>query len=926
MKRILLLLLAWLPLCAAMTAQVSPEVFRHPEPDTHVVAWWHWLNGNITREGITRDLEAMKAVGIHQATFLNVYRDMPDADVPQKVRFNTPQWWQMVRWAMQEASRLGMTLGAANCDGWSESGGPWITPDQSMKHYTTSRTPVNLSLDRRGRLLPTAGSEALEVMLPMPDHKQDYYRDVCVLLYPALASIDPEDVVDVTRYVDVMGKLRLPAGFVPAGQKMAAGKYIILRFGYTTTGKTNNPATWEGRGLECDKMDTTALNWHWSHYPQRLIDLAREVDPSVFRYLLVDSWEAGPQTWTQRLPEEFLTRRGYDIRPWLPALCGDTLIDRRHTEAFLHDFRRTLGELVGDCYFKHFSELCHRQGLLMYSEGIYGERKNPPVDVLRTYQYCDVPMTEFWARIPAHDWPYEYNPWPEKTFIYPVHSAVLYDKPIIGSEAYTGYALYSDSPIDLKAYGDRAFCEGVNSMMLHSYVHQPTEQRPGMTLGVYGQSFNRHNPWFPESSTWMDFQARVQTLLRQGARCSDALVYTGDELPCPQWTPQESDSVMQGVKFNYVNPDVLLSGRLTVDARHQLVLDGRHTFQCLVLRDSLMELPTLRVIARLAEAGARIYGPKPVRTLSLTGMDENDRQLLELADRVWALPGVSTDVLAMPRQIQREVEGWSGDYIHRRTSTLDLYYLVNPSYQDTLTCDVTFRVSAPSVTLWDPVDGSVGNVTSLSVHAGSTSVPMRLAPRQSLFVVFGPDMATSAQRQMVSLSPKAEALAPLELTGAGVKVHFDDDASIPDQTLSAFASLTSHADPAIRYYSGRVTYTIPFTLTHAQLTSCGSVRLEVPSFGSTARIVLNGNYVDTFWIPGQQADVTDGVREGRNVLTMVVTNPWRNRLIGDLVEGKGRCFTTSPTTMKNDPVPVVHRSASLLPAGISQPILLRFLQ
>ena len=79
-------------MCRA-TAQIEPSSFKNPEPQNHVVAWWHWLNGNITRQGITRDLEAMKAVGITQATVLNVWRDMPDADVPNKVRFDTPEWW-----------------------------------------------------------------------------------------------------------------------------------------------------------------------------------------------------------------------------------------------------------------------------------------------------------------------------------------------------------------------------------------------------------------------------------------------------------------------------------------------------------------------------------------------------------------------------------------------------------------------------------------------------------------------------------------------------------------------------------------------------------------------------------------------------------------------------------------------------------------
>lgn len=923
-----------------LLAQLSSQQFQQPEPDTHVIAWWHWLNGNITRDGITRDLEAMKAVGINQATFLNVWRDMPDADVPQKARFNSPEWWGMVRWAMQEATRLDMSLGAANCDGWSESGGPWITPELSMKEYVWTKTPLSLSLDKKGRLALKDKTATYDVALPMPAHKQSYYRDVCVLLYPKSfegQAIDPKDIIDVTKYVDITGTLHLPATFFqtithntnfpssPLGGDRG-GLGVCLRFGYTTTGKTNNPATWEGRGLECDKMDTVALNVHWANYPQKIVELAREVNPAVFRYFLVDSWEARLQTWTQHLPEEFQHRRGYSLLPWLPALCDEVIIDAEHTEAFLHDFRHTIGDMVSDYYFKHMADLCHRQGLEMWSEGIYGEKNNPPVDVLKTYEYCDVPMTEFWARVTANDSVFTYNPWPSKTFVYPLHSSLLYHKPIIGSEAYTGYALYSDSPIDLKTYGDVAYTEGVNSMMLHSYVHQPTEQRPGMTLGVYGQSFNRHNTWFPEAGTWFDYQARAQYLLRQGERCADVLVYTGDELPCPQWTPQQADSLMQGVRFQYINPDVLLNGRVT--ARDgQLWLDDKHSFQCLVIRDSLLELSTLRLLAEWADAGISIYGPKPVRTLSLTDLDQNNRELRQLADRIWQLPNVHAELMELHQLLRPEVHVTDATdlaYIHRRAEQFDVYYFVNRSYTDSLTFTPALRQDrggAPlTATLWDPVTGSILPVSICHSDTDYLTVdsPLTLQPQQSLFLVLS-DPETAASLLTSTALPTAP-LYTLQLSAKGGTMSFPDDTRIKDQPLTAFSSLTESQDPSVRYYSGRVVYTLPLNLDRKVLVGSSRIWLRLPQFGSTARVEVNGHLLRTLWIPGDCVELTPWVVQGGNRLQITVTNPWRNRLIGDLHQARGAeaTFTTSPTTIKNDPLPVVRSDARLLPSGLSQ--------
>ena len=884
------------------TGQIEPSLFKHPEPQTHVIAWWHWLNGNITRQGITRDLEAMKAVGITQATVLNVWRDMPDADVPNKVRFGTPEWWGMLRYAMEEADRLDMTMGAANCDGWSESGGPWISPELSMKHYTYSKTKV-----LRGSYARKRKEKVSEVPLILPPCKMDYYRDVCVLVYPDKDVIDIGEIVDVTRYVDINGVLRWTFG---------PGEWTVLRFGYTTTGKTNNPATWEGRGLECDKMDTTALNVHFSNYPQKVLQLAKEVNPRVFGYFLVDSWEAGPQTWTKHFPEEFLSRRGYDIRPWIPALCEETLIDSRHTDAFLFDFRQTIGDLVEEYYFKHMADLYHRNGVKMYSEGIYGEVKNPPVDVLKTYKYCDVPMTEFWARVTANDYPYTYNPWPSKTFIYPVHSSLLYDKPIIGSEAYTGYALFSDSPIDLKTYGDVAFCEGVNSMMLHSYVHQPTEQRPGMTLGVYGQSFNRNNTWFGEAGSWFDFQARVQYMLRQGVRRSDVLVFTGDCLPCPQWTPEVSDSIMQGTQFNYINPDVLLSSRLT---SHDglLWLDERYPFQCLILRDSLMELVTLQKIASLVEDGARVYGPKPMHTLSLTRLDENDRALDILADNVWSRPEVCAEVTEFSRQIRPDlrvpgVATGEFAYIHRQTEDADIYYLANKSYTRSISAEPEFRVSGREVSIWDPIDGQVYTAVSRSQDDYSV-IPLTLKPQQSLFVVF-------SKKHFEARSFNDRPTRVLVLPESSGTMHFDDDFTIDDRTIGRFRSLTEFEEASIRYYSGRVTYTIPVDLSNVVKSASEKIVLELSAFGSTARVVVNGYEAGTIWMPDASLDITKWVLPGKNTLVITVTNPWRNRMIGDKVQLNGFTWTSSPSTIKNDPLPVIRSDARLLPSGISQPI------
>lgn len=149
-------------------ASLSAEELMNPPMSSRPYTWWHWMNGNITREGITKDLEWMKDFGLGGAIVFNVGM-LPD-DLPRKVPFGTEEWWGMVDHAIAEADRLGLKLGIHNCDGWSHSGGPWMSEDQSMKKLVWT--------ERFAR-----GGEK-DIVLEQPETIRDYYRDVAILALP----------------------------------------------------------------------------------------------------------------------------------------------------------------------------------------------------------------------------------------------------------------------------------------------------------------------------------------------------------------------------------------------------------------------------------------------------------------------------------------------------------------------------------------------------------------------------------------------------------------------------------------------------------------------------------------------------------------------------------------------------------------------
>ncbi len=1105
-------------LCASAQQGLTPEGFKAPSPENHTAAWWHWMDGDITREGITKDLEAMHSQGITNATVLNIYR-LIGVEGCQNVKFNSPEWFAMFRHAVEEADRLGIEIGAANCDGWSESGGPWISPELSMKQYTWRKTFVKgngreqtislakpyfkerfyrdvkvvayrdaapnsfvqaapkitanggypletlikshkyhdetrhldlfdefpadilidgnpttgltLSDDKTVRLdfakpftaeqlqiyiLVSAAKFPIPVKIEVSDDGQNYSEvatvfptaanslqklsfpktasrhwkltvneklsattlsELCLLKAgergvwdsaPGVAIASEADVIDISDMMSADGTLRWAA---------PKGNWTIIRFGYTSNGKFNHPASPQGVGLECDKMDTTALNIHFAAYPQKLIEAAGEYSGRTFTYFLVDSWECGQQNWTAAFPEEFRSRRGYDLTPYIPVLCGERIGSRELSDAFVHDFDKTRGELVLDNYFKHLADLCHRAGMKLYSEGIYGGSSMPPVDVLKSYKYCDVPMTEFWAQASEYrEWPITHTPGNYTGHSIPHHVPLIYGKPVIGSEAFTGMALYSDSPIDLKLYGDQVYTLGVNRMILHSYVHQPTDRRPGVTLGIYGQTFNRNNLWFNYSDGFFATEARIQYMLQAGDVRCDALIYMGDNLPNAELKESELDRLLPpNTKFQYINQETLLERISVRDG--MLYLDGKHPFKYMMLRGDRMDIETIRCIGKLVDGGAIIYGQKPVSTLSLVNYEAETAELRDIANRLWDSGKIITDLKRLEKSFSPDliVRGAGINdllYNHKSQGELDYYYVVNKDNSSAVNFEASFDIRGGRPEIWDPMSGETREQMMYINSGARTIVPMSLRPRQGVFVVFrkggdrqqhirrlididgeilfpnesgdfsralpeayrGPDGEIHLRDLKAGsyvlgysdvLSSRVDIAAPAKmvLNGTAGTMTFEDEPLLGTVNIGGFRNLTGSLDPMVKYYSGVITYRTEAVLPDGFVREGSRVLISIPAFGSTARLSVNGDTLETIWDPYYKADITEYVKAGRNELTIVVTNPWRNRLVGDKagVPSSQQLWTTSPLQQKHiPPQQIIHEYTLLYPSGISSPI------
>jgi hypothetical protein len=148
------------------------NIFKNPPESAKPWVFWYWMNGCVSKAGITADLEAMKEVGLGGAYLMPIKDTAYKIDFQPQVRQLTPEWFDMVSFAVSEAKRLNLKLGIHVSDGFALAGGPWITPEMSMQKIVFTKTFVQ-------------ANSKIPIILPQPKANENYYKDIAVYAYPA---------------------------------------------------------------------------------------------------------------------------------------------------------------------------------------------------------------------------------------------------------------------------------------------------------------------------------------------------------------------------------------------------------------------------------------------------------------------------------------------------------------------------------------------------------------------------------------------------------------------------------------------------------------------------------------------------------------------------------------------------------------------
>ena len=496
------------------------DAFTRPPISARPMVYWFWMGRNVTREGITGDLEALKDAGFGGATMCQLSDTsapwsypIANSPLPETVPYASDAWWELLHHAAKEANRLGLEFGFHNCPGFETSGGTWIPPELSMQQICFSQTPVTgpadataatvtlprPTVDPRAPGNPIYDDETGKVERPVIPARKTYYQDIAVLALPADGVAGKEQVIDLSSKMNAEGQL---------SWSPPEGRWIVYRFGHTTTGALIQPVAWKATGLECDKMNPEAVAFHLNHVIGELKKHCADVIGHGLEYLWFDSYEAGTPTWTPKMREEFRARRGYDLTPFLATFAKRTVGSADESKRFAADFKRTIADLYRDVYFGGGAKLAHEAGLQFRNEPYEG-----PWVVGEVVPKLDEAAAEFWRKNGGKYAPY----WVKEV----VAGARAAHQNLVTAEAFTAYPVeseWNETPEALKPVGDEAFCDGINRFMLHRFTHEPfgLKYRPGIMMGQWGTHFDRTQTWWEPGKAYVQYLTRCQGLLQWG--------------------------------------------------------------------------------------------------------------------------------------------------------------------------------------------------------------------------------------------------------------------------------------------------------------------------------------------------------------------------------------------------------------------------
>lgn len=589
------------------------------------------------------------------------------------------------------------------------------------------------------------------------------------------------------------------------------------------------------------------------------------------------------------------------------------------SDRFLWDFRKTLADLVATEHYEQLEETLHERGMGHYGES-HESGRALIADGMEVKKMNEVPMSAMWTQRPGVNQPqYGYNA-DDRESASVTH---IYGQNLAAAESMTAAAApWGWSPATLKPTADQELLNGINRFVIHESAHQPlVGKAPGLTLGPFGQWFNRNETWAEQAAPWINYLARSSYMLQQGHFGADLVYFYGEDSNLTAIFEHKSPEIPAGYGFDYINADALIhelsvsNGRIVTRSGMQYRVLGLDAYS------RHMSLPVLRAIAKLVEDGAVVAGPKPTDDPSLA---DDQSEFAKLSSELFGdgtgvhkvgkgtvyagqnLSDVFGTLNVKPDfNYSKQANDSDVEFVHRKLTDGEVYFIDNRSDHDAA-MDATFRLAGKQPELWHAETG-ISEAVSFKIADGRTTIPLHLEPWGTVFVVFRkPTSEASHTISQVTDTRVATINGPWNLA-------FQSGRGAPDSiTLNELSDWSSSNDAGVKYFSGVGTYTKTVQASPDWFSKGARLWIDLGDVKNLAEVTVNGQELGQAWHAPYRVEATSALKPGANEITIKVVNAWVNRLIGDEQAGATKItFADVKPYKANSP---------LLPSGLIGPV------
>ncbi|MFT3746550.1 MAG: glycosyl hydrolase [Pyrinomonadaceae bacterium] len=845
--------------------------FETPPADTRIMMRWWWFGPAVTKAEIERELRVMKEGGIGGVEVQPVYPLLPDDPKTgfKNLPYLSDEFLDMLKFASVKAKELGMRFDLTLGSGWSFGG---------------AKTPITEAAGqlRVERVKVDVGAKRIPLPSMIPAEKL-----MAVFISAKGGNTIAEG--DLKELKDI----REDNVFLPTPG--TAGSEVLFFISGKSGMQVKRPS-FGAEGYVLNHLDKPSVDNYLRQTGDRLFTAFNKADVpySVF----CDSLEVYNQDWTDDFLAEFQKRRGYDLKPHLPALVAET---GSTTADIRYDWGRTITELFNDRFMVPMQAWSKANGTKFRIQG-YGL---PPA-AISSNQWADISDGEGaqWKVVRAARWASSAN-----------H---VYGRNVTSSETWTwlNSPVFRATPLDLKAEADIHFLQGINQLIGHGWGYTPPGvEYPGWRFYAAG-AYSEQNPWFIVMPDLAAYLQRMSFVLRQGMPKNDIALYLPNADAYAHFTAGKvhlidveremvGEKIMPAIFEAGYNLDFFDDEMLrTVGKAEQGTLAlgaGKHPIVVLPGIER-MPLESLRKLDAFVKGGGKLVATRrlPEKVPGVKATDAEKAEFTAIAGRLFGGGNDSVKFVAKDEEIgaalrsllQPDAEiapsGVDLGTVHRKVGDSDIYFVANTSNQKK-NLQVKFRVAVGQAEVWDALKGKAFAANIIGQDAKTTTIDLSLEPYGSAVVIFSKDRSAAGKIPLYAVADSS------------IDLSSDWNVSFDGKSASKFSSLRSwDENEATRYFSGTAAYERTVDVPAGFLKAGNSAVLDLgegkavdvipqrngmrtfydPPVREAAVIYVNGQKAGSLWCPPYKLDVSKYVRPGSNSLKIVVGNTALNYMSG----------------------------------------------